>query len=132
VGIFQGRRTLRYVFNSPITLVVLIIAVALLSRSVFDIYKRNQMATINRVDTDKKLSELEAKKDRLATEIEKLKTNRGVEEELRNKFQITKDGERVLVIVDETRPAGVVNTEVPVESPSPDGFIKRTLKYFGF
>ncbi len=97
----QERRRWRAILHSPVFLVILSIIVVSLLRSNYNIYKKNQIAKINRGESDKKLAQLVGKHDRLSSLLKKLDTERGVEEELRNKFQITKSGERVLVVVDE-------------------------------
>lgn len=65
---------------------------------------------------------MENRRDTLMASIEKLKTERGMEEELREKFPVAKAGEEVMVIVDDkdTEPAAVENS-----------FWSRIRKFFG-
>ncbi len=75
------------------------ISIILLLGANYDIYKKNEMASINRQESDRKLAVLKQKKDQLTLELQRLDTKEGVEEELRDKFQITKSGEEVLVVL---------------------------------
>ncbi len=105
---FQDRQRSRDIFNSPAVAVFLLIVVVFLVRSDYDVYKKNQIAEINRSESDRRLSLLKEQNDRLVASLAKIKTDRGVEEELRNKFQIMKPGEEVLVVVDQPA-AGAAN-----------------------
>ncbi|MDO8492968.1 MAG: hypothetical protein Q7S19_00260 [bacterium] len=97
----QEKKRWKKYMQSPIMIGVLLIIVVLLINSDYNIYKTNQITKMNREESEKKLALLQDNRDRLIAELERLKTERGVEEELRNKFQITKLGEEVLVVVDE-------------------------------
>ncbi len=109
----QEKRKWRKVLNSPILLVVLLIIVAFLINSNYNIYKKNQIVKMNREESDLRLSQLREKNNRLTTDLDNLKTDRGIEEELRNKFQVTKSGEEVLVVVDDDKPADVPPPAIP-------------------
>lgn len=97
----QERRRIKNFLQSPVLLFVLLITAIILVRSNYNIYKTNQSARISRDESDRKLASLREESGRLNMELEKLGTERGREDELRNKFQITKAGEEVLVVVDQ-------------------------------
>lgn len=103
----QGRRRLRVIFQSKLFILVLSVVALVLLRSNYSIYKTNRIARMNREATQKQLASLKEKSGRLETAIRKLGTEKGIEDELRNKFQVTKAGEEVLIIVD----------EIPAENP---------------
>lgn len=95
----QEKRRLKLLLQSRVLLAVLVISIILLLGANYDIYKKNEMASINRQESDRKLAVLKQKKDQLTLELQRLDTKEGVEEELRDKFQITKSGEEVLVVL---------------------------------
>lgn len=97
----QEKKRFRDLLYSPVLSAVLLMIIISLVRSNYSIYKKNQVASINRQESDKRLSLLREKSDNLTASLLGLETDRGVEEELRNKFQIMKNGEEVLVVVDE-------------------------------
>lgn len=70
---------------------------------------------------------LRKREDTLTTDINKLKTEDGVEETIRDKYQVVKEGEKMVTIIDEEKKN---NTEVeaPVEDSSFLGWIKRLFK----
>lgn len=80
-------------------------------RNVWDVYKKNELARINKEQAINKLDNLKNKKQVLESEIERLGTDRGVEEELRKRFQVIKPGEQVMIIVDKSEPVNSIKTE---------------------
>lgn len=120
----QDRKRFRRILGSPITGVILFVVVAMLAKSDYNIYKTNQIARINREESDRRLLLLQEKHDRLSLELQKLKTARGIEEELRNKFQVTKSGEEVLVVLDEDIP------KPPIEADK--GYWQKFIDFFNF
>ncbi len=56
--------------------------------------------SIKRMERATVLLDLEERKEALERNIETLSTDRGVEQEIRNKFEVSKEGERVIVLVD--------------------------------
>ncbi|MBI3632417.1 MAG: hypothetical protein HY225_03140 [Candidatus Vogelbacteria bacterium] len=100
----------------------------MIANSVYGIYKKDQVANINRIESERKLNILKDKEERLQTEIAKLKTSRGIEEELRSKFQVTKNGEEVLVVVDDP----VSATDASQTPRDGDGIWGKFLKLIGF
>lgn len=70
-----------------------------------------QITTENRKIAENKVTELEKEKEKLSTDISKLKTENGVEESIREKFPVAKEGENVIVIVDDKTPPAVPKQE---------------------
>ncbi len=51
-----------------------------------------------------KIVELEKEKERLSSDIAKLKTENGIEENIRQKFGLAKEGENMIVIMENKNP----------------------------
>lgn len=100
---FQQRRILRSWLYSKLSIFLLIVVLIFFIFSIIGIYRKSREATRKNGEVSKELNELKAKKDYIEEEVERLKTNAGVEEELRDKFQIAKPGERVIIIVDDPK-----------------------------
>ncbi len=67
-----------------------------------------QVTIENRKIAENKLAELEKEKIKLSSDIAKLKTDSGVEESIRSKFGLAKEGESEIIIVeDKTTPEPV-------------------------
>ncbi len=65
----------------------------------------------NREVAQNRLVELENKKERLTIEISKLQTETGKEENIREKFGLAKEGEGLIVIVDDKNKVEIVEPE---------------------
>ena len=107
----QVRKKRYKFFRSNLFAVILFFFSLFMLRHVFDVYKKNELARINKEEAVKKLENLKNKRQTLESEIERLGTDRGVEEELRKRFQVVKSGEQVMIIVDKSEPAGINKKE---------------------
>jgi cell division protein FtsB len=90
----------KVIFSLPF-LVFLVAVVILVAVSAWNMYQTQQQAqeTVNRLETQK--AELLEREDTVASEALDLSTERGIEEEIREKFSVAKEGERVIVLVDD-------------------------------
>lgn len=91
---------LRRRFCSPVLALILITVFFVVLRSTWEVYKKDRMARINREESEERLNNLVTRKEYLVNQLKVLGTDRGIEAELRSKYQITKDGESELVLVD--------------------------------
>ncbi|MDP6388014.1 MAG: septum formation initiator family protein [Candidatus Pacebacteria bacterium] len=96
---FHEKRKFRRFLYSRVTLIVLGLLVVWLSFNVWDIYKKERDTNFEKMKQRKVLDELEEREKALKDEIERLSTERGIEEEIRSKFEVGKEGEEVIVIV---------------------------------
>ena len=71
-----------------------------LARSVWDVYQKNNLARKERNALLTEIAALEERKEKLESELERLETPRGLEEELRTKFQVSKPGEETVVLIE--------------------------------
>jgi cell division protein FtsB len=97
---FQEKRKIKNLLYSKVTLTVLIILVVLLLNAVWNVYKKQDLAKDNLIKTAVVFEGLQAREKMLSSEIERLKTKNGVEEEIREKYGLVKPGEEVIVVVD--------------------------------
>ena len=96
---FQQKRQIKNIMYSKVFFVVLLILTVLLGRSTYDIYEKSKLSydNYNRVKND--YDNLIARKSILESEIKRLKTDNGIEEEIRSKFSVAKPGETVVTII---------------------------------
>ena len=59
----------------------------------------------NRKIAENKVAQLEKEKEKLASDINKLKSQNGIEENIRDKFGLAKEGEGLIVILDDKNTA---------------------------
>ena len=96
---FQQRRQFKKVIYSKISFIILFILVIFLGRATYDIYKKSKLSSDNYVVVKKDYESLKARKDMLESEINRLKTDYGIEEEIRSKFNVAKPGETVVTVI---------------------------------
>ena len=99
---FQRRNKLRKGLYSWINFILLVVILAVILDGVFNVYKKNRMAKKD-VDQIKMVeSELLDRKEKLESDIARLQTDAGIDEEIRNKFRLVKAGEEMVIVINET------------------------------
>ena len=81
-------------------LLVLLIAV----RGVWSVYKKSIESHELKIEAQAQLTELQKREQELRADISNLKSDRGVEAELRERYDLAREGESVVVIVDPPAP----------------------------
>lgn len=97
---FQKKKQLRKILYSPIVLLILAIIFVLLFRGVWGVYQKAHLSAENLEKERNELEKLALREKNLAASLDYLKTEQGVENEIRTKFRAVKEDEYVAVIVD--------------------------------
>lgn len=118
---FHEKRKIRSILYSKPVAFVLFLAALLLSTSVYNRYtvakEMEQKLEVKRAE----LMELEHRAEILRTKVEYLDNERGIEEELRNRFDVRKEGEQVIILIDERAEKGTATpSPLPNENLSPE------------
>jgi cell division protein FtsB len=79
-------------------------------KQVYDIYKKESLSRESLDSITKQYDGLNSREKMLSSEIDKLKTDVGVEEEIRSKFDVEKPGEETVVIIDSSSSAETAST----------------------
>lgn len=90
-------------WHSPISLVILFCIFVLFGYNIIDLIKREKETSDKKEFILDRINNLEEKKTFLVNNISKLETDEGKEEIIREKYQVTKLGEKMVTIVDEDR-----------------------------
>lgn len=99
---FQKKRKIKNIVYSPFVLIILVAFLFLLIKGVWNLYAKVELSRERlRIDV-LELSKLSNREENLSNLIDFLKTDFGIENEIRTKFKALKEGEEVAVIVDET------------------------------
>ncbi len=114
----------KLLFSYP-TLFLLILLVALLFRSVYLAYLRERATAKLLSERRNELNQVETRVAAVAERVRQLNTPRGVEEEVRSRFQVAKPGEKVIVIVDQDATSTAASADTA-------RFWSRVKKFFGF
>lgn len=97
---FQEKRKIRKILFSQTILVFVLLLLMFLMISVVKMYMKSREASFLNSKIEKELSDLEERKKSLEKDIFELKTETGLEREIREKFNVVKPEEEVLNIVD--------------------------------
>ena len=100
---FQEKKKLRNILYSKITLIAIFVLLVFVVRATFSIYYKQKVSGENLSKAREEITELEKREKMLNSEIDRLKTDKGTEEEIRKKFMVGKAGEQVIVIVDDNK-----------------------------
>jgi len=98
---FQEKRQLKKIIYSKVTLIILLLIILALSKAVWSVYKKHDMTKDNLSKVETSLESLQVREKMLSSEIERLKTASGKEEEIREKYGLIKQGEEMIVVVDD-------------------------------
>ena len=95
---FRERTKLRRALYAKPTILV-IVAIASVSLSgAWNMYQKSKEAKANDDKANATLSALQTREAGLRSDIERLSTPRGQEEEIRDRFMVAKEGEKVIII----------------------------------
>lgn len=97
---FQKKSYLKKIMYSPITLVLLAVVVLIAIYGVIDIIPKYADAARATRTVEKKKETLLLRHRNLEEELIKLKTAEGIEEAIREKLNVVKEGEHVIMIVE--------------------------------
>ena len=107
---FQQKRRLRNIMHSKPVLVFLGVLIIIFAWGVISFMGKMRMTIENRKIAENKLLELEKRKEKLSSDIFRLNTPGGVEESIRLKFGLAKEGEDVIVVVEDKNKPEVKET----------------------
>ena len=101
---FQQKRGLRNIIHSWPVLAFLGILAVFFAWGVIGFMGKMEVTRENRKIAENKVAELEQEKEKLSSDIAKLNTESGVEESIRLKFGLAKEGENMIVVVEDKNP----------------------------
>ena len=98
---FHEKRKLKAILYSKVVFVLLILIAVLLSISAYNRFIVAQETKDRLNDRKEDLEALEMRAEVLQGKVDYLENERGIEEELRNRFDVAKEGEQVIVILED-------------------------------
>lgn len=114
---FQTLRKKRKWLYSKWTILALFVVFILGLDSVWNIYQKEKLSKANLDQASLELNTLKERQAALEHSIGRLATPQGLDEEIRNKFSVAKDGEEVAIIVDRARTAATSSPTASTTSP---------------
>lgn len=99
---FKKKQTSSF-WYSPLVLIVFFCILVLFAYNMIGLIKKEQETSKNKISQLKKIEELNKREAALSEDIERLNTPEGIEESVRDKFQVVKPGEKEVLIVSPTK-----------------------------
>ena len=121
---FQKSGRLKYVMQSKLFLIFLGIIILGFFFNIFSFMNKMGETSRNKETIEDKVTELEKSKEKLNSEIIKLKTEKGIEENIREKFGLAKEGEEMIVIIEDK------NSEEAEKKMDSEGFFSFLKNWF--
>jgi cell division protein FtsB len=109
---FQQKRKIRAMAESRAVWVVLLILATFVLVSTYERYTIARDMSHYRAEAERELESLKMRHSELEAEVKYLSNERGIEAEMRRQFDVARDGEKVVVIVeaDETKATETATT----------------------
>lgn len=112
---FQERKKRKRRLYSIWSLLILLVVMVLFAKGVYGVYEKEKSTKIELERLELQKADLESRYNSISKESNNLKTDSGVESVIREKFDVAKEGEGVIVIIDKT-------VEKPIQKK---GFVER-------
>lgn len=109
---FQQKRKLKSWYSSRVTQVVVFVLALMVLASAFNRYLIADDMADRRATVEAEINNLEKRKDSLEAEVQYLSNDRGIEAEVRRQFDVAREGEQVVIILED-------EPEVTNEPPPP-------------
>ncbi len=99
---FHEKRKIRRVVYSRFFIGAVFLLALFIGRSVYERITIEREMVEKLDERTEELSVLEQRAELLNSKVEHLKNDRGIEEELRTRFDVAKEGEQVVIIIDDS------------------------------
>lgn len=121
--ITRENRPRRSWFYSKFTLLALLVLLVVFARGAWNMWQKEKVAAASRAGVEQKLAEVSERELFLASAVERLSTDAGVDEEIRRKFSVKKPDEEVVTLYDRQ------GTPAPVASTTPTSWFDRLWQH---
>ncbi len=116
---FHQKRRLRAAFESRITWTILLVLATLMLVSTYNRYQIARDMAERRLEVESEMTRLLERKAELEADVEYLSNERGIEAEMRRQFDVAREGEQVVIIVEDESTVQPLEaaTSTPEERP---------------
>ena len=128
---FRERSKMRRIVYAKPTILVLALITIFTARGAFGMYQKSKEAIAKRDKATAELQVLQTREAELNEDIARLGSERGQEEEIRDRFMVAKEGENVIIVAD---PEGTKTTHTVTinEDESDRPFFDRMKSAVGY
>jgi len=113
-------------WHSPLSLVVIFCVIVLFAYNMFGLIQKNREVSKKKALQMETVDALRKREGELTNNINKLSTEEGIEESIRDKYQVAKVGESVVIIVDEQSQS--INLAPVTKEEGFWAFVKKVFK----
>lgn len=100
---FQDKRKWKKYIYSNFTIILLIVIIVFVLFGILSAFNIRERAITRELASSATLKELSLRKENLERKVLSLNTERGLEEEIRDKFRVAKKGEKMIIILNERK-----------------------------
>lgn len=97
---FYQQKSLRSYLRSPLALILLGILCLLMARIVYARYTIEREMAARQLESESEFQALIERKKQLEEKVKYLSNDRGIEAEMRRNFDVAREGEKVVIILD--------------------------------
>lgn len=98
---FHEKRKIRRILYSKFLIGAIFLIAIVIGRSVYERFTVEREMALKLEERSGELEALKQRANLLEGKVEHLKNERGIEEELRSRFDVVKDGEQVVILIDD-------------------------------
>lgn len=117
------------ILHSRITLAIILALCVFLAMSVYERYMIEREMAERRSEAEDELQELQERKRELEEKVDYLSADHGIEAEIRKHFDVAREGEQVVIIVDGEEQAAAVAASHEQATTSEEGFWSRLIPW---
>ncbi len=100
---FQKKKKIKNILYSRFVLVIILVVLFLFFKATWDFYQKTVESNKRKERVETELLDLQKRKENLQKKINSLNSPVGVEQELRERFDLVKEGEQTILIGDEKK-----------------------------
>lgn len=98
---FEQKRKYKKLFYSKPVIIALLFLFLFVTKATWNVYQKMELSKENLELVKNDLEKLKVREEALASQIDYLHTEQGVEAEIRQKYRVIKEGEEIAVIIDD-------------------------------
>ncbi|OHA84272.1 MAG: hypothetical protein A2937_03420 [Candidatus Yonathbacteria bacterium RIFCSPLOWO2_01_FULL_47_33b] len=122
---FQERKQFRKILYSKASIFVVFVVFVFVARGAWHVHQKAEIARAERDGAVRVLAELQERNEALEASLGRLKSDQGIEDEVRQKYAVARPGEEVVVVVDDSGKKGKNGDEALQKS-----FWQRLVSFF--
>jgi cell division protein FtsB len=94
----EKRKIKSWVFSKPAIAILLVVSF-FLGRSVYERYQKERETSVKHAERTTELAHARTHASALEAEVARIQSPRGIEEEIRDRFDVTKEGEQAVIVM---------------------------------